>query len=97
MPGKLWEQAVSLCSHRPPTRVAKELGLSYPNLKRRLIPQTSEPTGKFLQLPRGLGLGSELSIELRHGGGKELCISGDCSSVLPIMESLFRWLDSRSS
>jgi hypothetical protein len=29
MPAQLWEQAVSLCSHKPPTRVAKELGLSW--------------------------------------------------------------------
>jgi hypothetical protein len=97
MPTELWERAISLCTHKPPTRIAKELGLSYPSLKKRLPSHSKEPPGKFLQLPTGLGLSSQVNVELRHGSGKELCISGDPSSMLPVIDRLLHWLASPSS
>ena len=97
MPAELWEKAISLCTHKPPTRVAKELRLSYPSLKRRLPYQSKEPPGKFLQLPTGLGLVSRVNVELRHGSDKEVFISGDPSSMLPVIDHLLHWLASPSS
>jgi hypothetical protein len=54
IPASLWDQATALCQTRPPSRVAKHLGLCTSDLKRRCgAPEPCTPLPAGLEPPLG--------------------------------------------
>jgi len=99
IPTSLWDQATALCHTRPPSRVAKRLGLCARDLKKRCQapePDTSrpvalEPSLNFVEVrPASEPLESSVQIEVQRPDGTRLHLA--CShtgvSLLELVQTL---------
>ena len=94
IPASLWEQATDLCHTRPPSRVAKRLGLCTSDLKKRCqvpqpdtsLPAALEPSLNFVEVrPASEPLESSVQIEVQRPDGMRLHLA--CSHPgVPLLE-----------
>jgi len=69
IPAELWDAAVSLCNTHPITHVCRRLRLSYPQLKKRLV-----PTPRFVELTPG-SLFTQWQLVCERADGARLHVS----------------------
>ena len=96
IPASLWDQATDLCHIRPPSRVAKRLGLCTRDLKKRCqapepdtsLPAALEPSLNFVEVhPASEPLESSVQIEVQRSDGTRLHLA--CShTAVPLLELL---------
>lgn len=94
IPTSLWDQATALCHTRPPSRVAKRLGLCTRDLKKRCQapkldtsrPAALEPSLNFVEIrPASEPLESSVQIEVQRPDGPRLHLA--CSHTgVPLLE-----------
>ena len=103
IPASLWEQATTLCQTRPPSRVAKHLGLCTSDLKKRCqahqpctpLPAGLEPPLDFVEVstvswPPPCGV----QIEMQRPDGTRLhLVSQDASA--PVAELIRTFLEAK--
>ena len=92
IPTSLWDQAISLCQTRPPSRVAKRLGLCTSDLKKRCqAPEPGTPLLEALESPLGFvevspgswPQSSSVQIDIHRPDGTRLqLVSQDASAPL---------------
>jgi hypothetical protein len=94
IPTSLWDQATDLCHTRPPSRVAKRLGLCTSDLKKRCqmpqpdtpLPAAREPSLNFVEVRPTSGLReSSVQFEVQRPDGTRLHLV--CSHTgVPLLE-----------
>jgi hypothetical protein len=94
IPTSLWDQATDLCQTRPPSRVAKRLGLCTSDLKKRChmppphppLPAARESSLNFVEVrPASAPLESSVHLEVQRPDGTRLHLA--CSHTdVPLLE-----------
>jgi len=94
IPASLWDQATDLCHTRPPSRVAKRLGLCTHDLKKRCpmpqpdppLPAALEPSLNFVEVRPASGPPeSSVQLEVQRPDGTRLHLT--CSHTgVPLLE-----------
>ena len=94
IPASLWDQATVLCQTRPPSRVAKYLGLCTSDLKKRCrahepcasLPVGTEPSVHFVEVkPASWPPSCGLQIDIQRPDGTRLHLASQEASV-PLVE-----------
>jgi hypothetical protein len=101
IPTSLWDQATTLCQTRPPSRVAKHLGLCTSDLKKRCqahqpctsLPAAVESPIDFIEVspPSWLQSGS-MQIEMQRADGTRLYLASQDASA-PLAELMRTFLE----
>jgi hypothetical protein len=90
IPASLWEQAAALCQTRPPSRVAKYLGLCTSDLKKRCqthalctpLPTEGEPSVNFVEVsPAAWRSSCGVQLEMQRPDGIRLSLASQDASV----------------
>jgi hypothetical protein len=85
IPAQLWKAAADLCKTHPISHVSRRLRLSFPDLKKRLIPDKASP--QFLELTGSCFFG-QWQIICERPDGARLHFSG--SGAPPSLEDVIR-------
>jgi hypothetical protein len=101
IPASLWDQATALCQTRPPSRVAKHLGLCTSDLKKRCQahqPCTALPAGleaplDFVEVsPVSWPPSCGVQIEMQRADGTRLHLASQDASA-PLVELIRTFLE----
>ena len=101
IPASLWEQATALCQTRPPSRVAKSLGLCASDLKKRCqthalctpLPAEGEPSVNFVEVsPAAWPPSCGVQLEMQRPDGARLHLAFQDASA-PLAEVVRTFLE----
>lgn len=101
IPVSLWEQATALCQTRPPSRVAKYLGLCTSDLKKRCqtpalctpLPAEFEPSVNFVEVsPTAWPSSCGVQLEMQRPDGTRLHLASQDASA-PLAELIRTFLE----
>jgi len=101
IPASLWEQATALCQRRPPSRVAKYLGLCTSDLKKRCqtyalctpLSAEFEPSVNFVEVsPAAWPSSYGVQLEMQRLDGARLHLASQDASV-PLAELIRTFLE----
>lgn len=88
IPGRIWEESIALTSQLGVSAVAREIGLSYGQLKSRAAGHAARgslPSGSFLEIfqsPEGSTKTCVLKIQPQRGGRVRVKLTGFATSDL---------------
>lgn len=103
IPASLWEQATALCQTRPPSRVAKSLGLCTSDLKKRCqthalcapLPAEVEPSVNFVEvIPAAWPPSCGVQLEMQRPDGSHLYLASQDVGV-PLAELVRTFLEAK--
>jgi hypothetical protein len=101
IPAALWEQAAGLCQTRPPSRVAKHLGLCTSDLKKRChahqpctpLPVEMEPSVHFVEIsPASWPPSGGVQLDIQRPDGTRLHLSSQEASR-PVAELIRAFME----
>ena len=101
IPPSLWDQATALCQTRPPSRVAKYLGLCTSDLKKRCqgsepdtpLPAALEPPLSFVEVnPVPWPSSGGVQLEMHRPDGTRLHLTSEDASA-PLVELIRTFLE----